>query len=105
MGLSEEQRGIMVHAIRTRRFIATSEERFEMVVAQQVGTADSERSEQHEDLRRRLERLNELERSVIILRYGLGGTGPLTLKETGCQLGFAREWVRRIELRALAKLR
>jgi Sigma-70, region 4 len=35
----------------------------------------------------------------------LRGEEPLTLKEIGRRLGVTREWVRRIELRALHKLR
>ena len=37
--------------------------------------------------------------------YHLDGGEPLTLKEVGRRLGFNREWVRKIELRAIAKLR
>lgn len=56
------------------------------------------------ELARRLERLDDRERMVISLRYGLEGKAPLTLKEIGRRLGVTREWVRKIELRAVAKL-
>ena len=39
-----------------------------------------------------------------MLRYGLEGQLPLTLKEIGRRLGVTREWVRKIELRAVRKL-
>ncbi len=55
-------------------------------------------------LLRRLERLDDRERMVVSLRYGLEGNTPLTLKEVGRQLGVTREWVRKIELRAVQKL-
>ena len=53
---------------------------------------------------RRLDRLDARERAILALRYGLEGELPLTLKEIGRRLGVTREWVRKIELRALRKL-
>jgi RNA polymerase primary sigma factor len=55
-------------------------------------------------LLRRLERLDPRERTILNLRYGLEGEAPLTLKEIGRRLGVTREWVRKIELRAVRKL-
>jgi RNA polymerase primary sigma factor len=66
--------------------------------------ADLERSEELEDLHRRMERLDERERTILALRYGLGGREPQTLKQVGLRLGMTREWVRKIELRAIRKL-
>jgi RNA polymerase primary sigma factor len=62
--------------------------------------ADDERSL----LRRRLDRLDPRERMVVALRYGLQGDAPMTLKEVGRRLGVTREWVRKIELRAVRRL-
>ncbi len=53
---------------------------------------------------KRLDRLNQRERTIIRLRFGMDGQTPLTLKEVGQQLGITREWVRKIEIRALKKL-
>ena len=55
-------------------------------------------------LLRRLDRLDDRERTILSLRYGLEGDLPLTLKEIGRRLGVTREWVRKIELRAVRKL-
>lgn len=52
----------------------------------------------------RLDRLDDRERLVVTLRYGLGDEAPQTLKEIGRRLGVTREWVRKIELRAVQKL-
>ena len=52
-----------------------------------------------------LEVLEPNERLVIIKRYGLGGSDPHTLTAIGAILGMTREHVRKIEKRALAKLR
>jgi RNA polymerase primary sigma factor len=56
------------------------------------------------DLHRRLQRLDDRERTVVDLRFGLRGGSPLTLKEVGRRLGVTREWVRKIEIRAVRKL-
>ncbi|HEV3474072.1 MAG TPA: sigma-70 family RNA polymerase sigma factor [Actinomycetota bacterium] len=49
--------------------------------------------------------LNEQERRVISLRYGLGNGQPLSLRETGRLVGLSAERVRQIEREAFAKLR
>jgi RNA polymerase primary sigma factor len=56
-------------------------------------------------LLRRLDRLDAREREIITLRFGLGDGEPRTLKEVGRRLGVTREWVRKLEIRAIAKLR
>jgi RNA polymerase primary sigma factor len=49
--------------------------------------------------------LNEREREVLRLRYGLGLDRELTLEEIGRRLSITRERVRQIEAKALAKMR
>ena len=51
------------------------------------------------------ERLNPREAEIIRLRYGLGGTVPLTQREVSSSFGISRSYVSRIEKRALEKLR
>ncbi len=48
--------------------------------------------------------LEERERSVVELRYGLGGRTPCTQKEIAAKLGISRSYVSRIEKKALEKL-
>ena len=45
------------------------------------------------------------EREIVVLRYGLGGTVPLTQREIAASFGISRSYVSRIEKRALGKLR
>lgn len=52
-----------------------------------------------------LEHLNDKEKVVIVLRYGLGDGNPQTLEVIGRRLGITRERVRQIESKALRKLR
>ena len=52
----------------------------------------------------RMQCLDIRERTILTLRYGLGGASPLTLKEISHRLKVTREWVRKIEIRAVRKL-
>lgn len=50
--------------------------------------------------------LDERERKIIDLRFGLsGGRQPLTLKQVGAEIGVTKERVRQLEVRAMSKLR
>lgn len=49
--------------------------------------------------------LNERERKIIVLRYGLGNAPPLTQREIAQSLGISRSYVSRIEKAALEKIR
>ena len=49
--------------------------------------------------------LTQRESEIIRLRYGLGGTVPLTQREVAAAFGISRSYVSRIEKRALEKLR
>ena len=49
--------------------------------------------------------LTPRESEIIRLRYGLGGTVPLTQREVARSFGISRSYVSRIEKRALEKLR
>jgi RNA polymerase primary sigma factor len=51
-----------------------------------------------------LQALDERERHVLVLRYGLIDEEPKTLEEIGKRLGITRERVRQIELEALRRL-
>jgi RNA polymerase primary sigma factor len=48
--------------------------------------------------------LGKRERDVIVLRYGLYGSGPETLEQIGLRLGVSRERVRQLETQALRQL-
>ena len=49
--------------------------------------------------------LDEREKLVITLRYGLTGDAPLTQREIAQQCGISRSYVSRIEKKALEKLK
>ena len=63
-----------------------------------------EAADERRHLLRRLDRLDDRERTIVSLRFGLDGDDPMTLKEVGRRLGVTREWVRKIEVRAVKKL-
>lgn len=56
-------------------------------------------------LRELMGRLEERERSVLELRYGLRRERSMTLRQVGSVMGISRERVRQIERRALERLR
>ena len=60
--------------------------------------------DERRQLRQRLEQLEPREQTILTLRFGLDGDEPMTLKEVGRRLGVTREWVRKIEVRAVRKL-
>jgi RNA polymerase primary sigma factor len=75
-----------------------------------IGSDDLEPAEEifasdaRDALREALETLTEIERTVVMRRYGLDGEDPKTLKEIGEQLGLTSERVRQIESGALRRL-
>ena len=52
-----------------------------------------------------LDELDEREKLILVLRFGLGGQEPQTLEEIGAHFGLTRERIRQMQNRALAKLR
>ena len=48
--------------------------------------------------------LDERERRIISLRYGLDGQQPMTQREVAVLMGFSRSYISRIEKKALGKL-
>lgn len=52
-----------------------------------------------------LHTLDERERTILILRFGLSGEQPRTLEQCSTILGITRERVRQLEVRAIPKLR
>lgn len=65
------------------------------------------------DLKIKIEKLMEginkelqpIEKQIIILRYGLGFTKPITQREVAIKLGISRSYVSRLESKAIEKLR
>ena len=57
-----------------------------------------------EAIRRMLDQIDEREAKILRLRFGLGDTEPLTLKQIGHQLGITRERVRQIQEEAVRKI-
>ncbi|HHU22163.1 MAG TPA: sigma-70 family RNA polymerase sigma factor [Clostridiales bacterium] len=54
---------------------------------------------------KQLQTLNERERKVLEMRFGLNGQEPQTLESVGNHFGVTRERIRQIEAKALRKLR
>jgi RNA polymerase primary sigma factor len=61
--------------------------------------------EHHDLIRTALHRLTDLERVVIVNRFGLEGGPTFTLREIGVRLGVSRERVRQVESKAMRRLR
>jgi RNA polymerase primary sigma factor len=63
--------------------------------------ADRQRTDRVADL---IAALPYRERTILELRYGLGGEQAMTLEEVGRRFGVTRERVRQIETRTLRRL-
>jgi RNA polymerase primary sigma factor len=76
------------------------------LIADDSATPDQEVQQEQGDstVRQVVGGLPSPERDVLTLRYGLGGTEAVALRETGRRLGISAERVRQIEDRALRKL-
>lgn len=65
-----------------------------------------EKRETYEELRKAMkEVLDQREREIIVMRYGMFGAEEKTQQEVGKKYGISRSYVSRIEKRALQKLR
>lgn len=58
-----------------------------------------------EKLYQYIERLTDREKQILIMRYGLYNTTPLTQKRVALKLGISRSYVSRIETKALQKMK
>jgi RNA polymerase primary sigma factor len=113
LGLSECQKRLMLEAQRARQIKLESTVGPEWGQWSTVASCEAsdgaglgvENLDEEFSLRSRLECLDGRERMVLSSRYGLDNEPPLTLREIGNRLGVTREWVRKIELRAVCKLR
>jgi RNA polymerase primary sigma factor len=78
----------------------------DLIADQQLGP---EREAQESDALRQIERamsvLEERERRILELRFGLAGQEPMTLEAIGLAFGLTRERIRQMQNRALVKLR
>ncbi len=112
LGLTEMQRGLIDKARRASQVKLESslsdEDRSwtadRTVDSEEGPEAALELNDDRQEVLRRLDRLDERERLVVSLRFGLDGELSQTLREIGRRLGVTREWVRKIELRAVGKL-
>ena len=113
LGLTPAQREMVARALRSKKIRGEADRARddqagwssdEAIDDRDAPEAEVEDAEARATVRRRLALLDDRERAVITLRYGLDGEAPRTYKEIGLHLGITREWVRKIEARALRKL-
>ena len=58
-----------------------------------------------EMLRKAIGRLNEREKEIITMRFGLGGTAEKTQKEVADMLGISQSYISRLEKKIISRLR
>lgn len=68
-------------------------------------TRDMEEDEERRIVREAVSDLTERERIIVELRYGLGGTDPLTQKEVADALGISQSYISRLEKKIMGCLR
>lgn len=72
---------------------------------QDVVFRSMEEAEERSILRDAVSTLNERERIIIDMRYGLSGELPLTQKEVADELGISQSYISRIEKRIMVRLK
>ena len=83
----------------------------ERLLSDVLGTDDDEVCRPLEDdadrqmLSAAIQTLNERERSIIVLRFGLGGRNELTQKEVADLMGISQSYISRLEKRIIVRLR
>ena len=66
---------------------------------------DIEEYEERMIVRRAVERLNDREKNIIELRFGLTGGGELTQKEVADMLGISQSYISRLEKKIIVKIK
>ena len=64
-----------------------------------------EQREEREMIRRAVSALDEREREIIEMRYGMGGKREYTQKEAADALGISQSYISRLEKKILLRLR
>lgn len=59
----------------------------------------------HQLLREALEKLSEREKTIVMMRYGLGGKKEKTQKEVADLMGISQSYISRLEKRIMVRLR
>lgn len=83
----------------------------ELLLSDVLGTDDDEVCRPLEDdadkqmLSAAIQTLNERERNIIMLRFGLGGKRELTQKEVADLMGISQSYISRLEKRIIVRLR
>ena len=77
----------------------------DIIVGDDSIAEDLEKKVNIEKMMRLLKGLEERERQVLILRYGLDNKPPRSQQETADRLGISRSYISRIEKKAIEKLR
>ncbi|MBP3633668.1 MAG: RNA polymerase sporulation sigma factor SigE [Oscillospiraceae bacterium] len=83
----------------------------ELLLSDILGTDDDtvtgpmEDDVDHQLLWQALEKLSERERTIVLLRYGLGGTQEKTQKEVADMMGISQSYISRLEKRIMLRLR
>ncbi len=110
--LTESHRELVRHALRACRlrseganFDGDDSQLSELAADPTDGVeAAYETRDELADVLRRLDHLEPRERAIVRMRFGLDGEEPMTLKQVGDRVGLTREWVRKLEEKALVKL-
>jgi RNA polymerase primary sigma factor len=112
MGLNEHQRDLLAKARHARGLRLESGLSLgprlrwaaRMMDSQATPEAHLEADDERNCLLERMRHLGNRERTVLILRYGLGSEPSMNYNEIGGRLGVTREWARKIAKQAIEKL-
>ena len=83
----------------------------ELLLSDVLGTSadsvygDVEANAEKEQLKEALKKLNERERKIMFLRFGLGGNEEMTQKDVADLLGISQSYISRLEKKIILRLR
>jgi RNA polymerase primary sigma factor len=110
LGLTRSQRRMVERALQAGQFLPGGGEEADHALDDQPSSsredprAAVDARDQFAAIRGRMGRLDDRERVILSMHFGLDGAPPQAFKQIAQDIGMTREWIRKLEIRAVRKL-